>query len=130
MQKLENPSIAQMGVQGISEDVLLEKYAKNDETSLEQVQQRVANALADVEQPKSRKKYAEQFLWAMQHGFIPAGRINSAAGAGLQTTLINCFVVVFALAKWFFSAERTCFSFFSPNAIWSALYPSDPVVFT
>lgn len=92
MQKLENPLIAQMGVQGISEDVLLEKYAKNGESSLEQVQARVANALADVEHAKNRKKQAGQFLWAMQHGFIPAGRINSAAGVGLQTTLINCFV--------------------------------------
>jgi ribonucleoside-diphosphate reductase alpha chain len=28
----------------------------------------------------------------MQHGFIPAGRVNSAAGTDLQSTLINCFV--------------------------------------
>jgi ribonucleoside-diphosphate reductase alpha chain len=29
---------------------------------------------------------------AMEAGFIPAGRINSAAGVQLQATLINCFV--------------------------------------
>ena len=28
----------------------------------------------------------------MQNGFIPAGRVSSAAGTGLETTLINCFV--------------------------------------
>ena len=30
--------------------------------------------------------------WAQENGFIPAGRINSAAGTDLQATLINCFV--------------------------------------
>lgn len=78
--------------QEISTEVLLEKYAKGDETSAEEVMERVACALAEVEAPKSRKKYAEEFLWAMQNGFIPAGRVSSAAGTGLQTTLINCFV--------------------------------------
>ncbi len=88
----ENIAIALAEPQEISKEVLLEKYAKGDETSINQVLTRVANALAEVESPKQRKKYAEEFLWAMQHGFIPAGRIGSAAGTGLQTTLINCFV--------------------------------------
>ncbi len=92
MPELKNESIAQIEGQAISEDVLLEKYAQYGETNLEQVQERVAKALADIELPEARKKYSDQFLWAMRHGFIPAGRINSAAGAGLQTTLINCFV--------------------------------------
>jgi len=92
MQKLVNRSTIDIGIQTISTDVLLEKYAKGDEAGLRQVQARVAGALADIELPKNRKKHADQFLWAMQHGFIPAGRINSAAGVGLETTLINCFV--------------------------------------
>jgi len=92
MQKLESPVVTRSEPQDISEEVLIEKYAKNGEASLEEVQARVARALAEVEAPKSRKKFAEEFLWAMKHGFIPAGRINSAAGVGLQTTLINCFV--------------------------------------
>src|SRR6184192_4120527 len=33
-----------------------------------------------------------QFAAAMEAGFIPAGRINSAAGTSLTATLINCFV--------------------------------------
>jgi ribonucleoside-diphosphate reductase alpha chain len=92
MQKLESAAIALALPQDISREVLLEKYAKDGETSIDQVLTRVSTALAEVEAPKSRKKFGEEFLWAMQNGFIPAGRIASAAGTGLQTTLINCFV--------------------------------------
>ncbi len=92
MHQLENPVIALAEPQDISTEVLIEKYAKGDETTIEQVQTRVASALAEVEPQKTRKKHAEEFLWAMQNGFIPAGRVSSAAGTGLQTTLINCFV--------------------------------------
>ena len=35
---------------------------------------------------------AVNILQAQEDGFIPAGRINSAAGIQLQATLINCFV--------------------------------------
>jgi ribonucleoside-diphosphate reductase alpha chain len=92
MHKLESAVIALAEPQDISTEVLIEKYAKGDETTVEQVITRVSKALAEVEPPKTRKKHAEDFLWAMQHGFIPAGRVSSAAGTGLQTTLINCFV--------------------------------------
>jgi len=92
MQKLESAAIALALPQEISREVLLEKYAKDGETSIDEVLARMAGALAEVETPKTRKKHGEAFLWAMQNGFIPAGRIASAAGTGLQTTLINCFV--------------------------------------
>lgn len=92
MQQLESTAIALAEPQDISTEVLIEKYAKGGETTITEVRTRVANALAQVEEPKQRKKYAEEFLWAMQHGFIPAGRVNSAAGTDLQSTLINCFV--------------------------------------
>ncbi|HUG56790.1 MAG TPA: adenosylcobalamin-dependent ribonucleoside-diphosphate reductase [Candidimonas sp.] len=92
MQQLESTAIALAEPQDISIEVLIEKYAKGGETSITEVRTRVANALAQVEDAKQRKKYAEEFLWAMQHGFIPAGRVNSAAGTDLQSTLINCFV--------------------------------------
>ncbi len=81
-----------MAPQEISLDVLLEKYAKGDEASIHDVQTRVAKALASVEQQDSRAYYEEQFLWAQKNGFVPAGRINSAAGMDLHATLINCFV--------------------------------------
>ncbi len=92
MHKLESAAIALAEPQDISTEVLIEKYAKGDETTIDQVITRVSKALAEVEPQKTRKKHAEDFLWAMQRGFIPAGRVSSAAGTGLQTTLINCFV--------------------------------------
>ncbi|HEX2530710.1 MAG TPA: adenosylcobalamin-dependent ribonucleoside-diphosphate reductase [Burkholderiaceae bacterium] len=92
MHKLESAVIALAEPQDISTEVLIEKYAKGDETTMDQVLSRVAKALAEIEPAKSRKKHADDFLWALQHGFIPAGRVSSAAGTGLQTTLINCFV--------------------------------------
>jgi ribonucleoside-diphosphate reductase alpha chain len=92
MHKLESAVIALAEPQDICTEVLIEKYAKGDETTIEQVITRVSKALAEIEPQKTRKKHAEEFLWAMQHGFIPAGRVSSAAGTGLQTTLINCFV--------------------------------------
>ncbi len=78
--------------QPISREVLLEKYAKGDEASIEAVQRRVAKALAEVEAPAEREAWAERFAAALAAGFVPAGRIQSALGAGLQATLINCFV--------------------------------------
>ncbi|WP_292935981.1 adenosylcobalamin-dependent ribonucleoside-diphosphate reductase [Noviherbaspirillum sp.] len=92
MHKLESAVIALAEPQDISTEVLIEKYAKGDETTIEQVITRVSKALAEVEPQKTRKKHADDFLWAMRQGFIPAGRVSSAAGTGLQTTLINCFV--------------------------------------
>ncbi len=78
--------------QPISREVLLEKYAKNGETSALQVQQRVAAALAQAEPAARRAAWQARFLQALQQGFVPAGRIQSAAGTGLAATLINCFV--------------------------------------
>ncbi len=79
--------------QDISNEVLLEKYAKGDEKSVSDVRARVAKALAKAEKPNQRAKIEEkEFYHAMVAGFIPGGRINSAAGTDLQATLINCFV--------------------------------------
>jgi ribonucleoside-diphosphate reductase alpha chain len=78
--------------QEVSIDVLREKYAKGDETSVSDVRQRVARALAAREAPEQRVELTSRFLWAMENGFVPGGRINSAAGLDLKATLINCFV--------------------------------------
>ena len=78
--------------QTISSEVLLEKYAKGDEQNVVDVRMRVAQALASVEKKAQRAHWERAFFAAMEAGFIPAGRINSAAGTGLQATLINCFV--------------------------------------
>ena len=78
--------------QAISAEVLLEKYAKDGETSVAEVRARVARALAAVEPEAQRAHWEARFVEAQEHGFIPAGRINSAAGTSLTATLINCFV--------------------------------------
>jgi ribonucleoside-diphosphate reductase alpha chain len=78
--------------QEISTEVLLEKYAEPGETSIEGVRRRVARGLAQAEKPDQRAHWEEVFFLAQQDGFVPAGRINSAAGLNNQATLINCFV--------------------------------------
>ncbi|GLC95954.1 ribonucleotide reductase [Cupriavidus sp. TA19] len=81
-----------MAPQEISTEVLIEKYAKGEEHSIAEVRQRVARALAQAEPEDEREAWSARFLWAQENGFVPAGRINSAAGTGIQATLINCFV--------------------------------------
>src|SRR5262245_25120506 len=76
--------------QQVTLDVLLEKYAKSGETSADEVRRRVARALAAVE--RDPDSWEPVFYEALTSGFIPAGRVNSAAGTELQATLINCFV--------------------------------------
>jgi ribonucleoside-diphosphate reductase alpha chain len=78
--------------QPISSDVLLEKYAKGDEKTVDDVRRRVARGLAAVEKPELRAEWEKRFYDAMTAGFIPGGRVNSAAGTGIAATLINCFV--------------------------------------
>ena len=78
--------------QTISREVLLEKYAKGGEASAAEVRARVARALASAEPEAKRAHWEARFVEAQERGFIPAGRINSAAGTSLSATLINCFV--------------------------------------
>ena len=85
-----NDSILSLPPQQVGVDVLLEKYAKGGEQTVEQVRRRVAKALAAVE--KDPAKWEPVFFEALESGFIPGGRINSAAGTQLAATLINCFV--------------------------------------
>ncbi len=79
-------------IQEISTEVLLEKYAEPGEHSVEDVRRRVARGLAKAERSEQRAHWEEVFFLAQQDGFVPAGRINSAAGLKNQATLINCFV--------------------------------------
>lgn len=72
--------------QPLSLHVFKEKYAAPGETSILDVQQRVARSLADTPEMES------DFLRTQMAGFVPGGRINSAAGMDRVSTLINCFV--------------------------------------
>ena len=57
---------------------------------------RVARALADAEESDAkRKQWYQRFVWALQNGALPAGRIISNAGAQAykpSTSTINCTV--------------------------------------
>jgi ribonucleoside-diphosphate reductase alpha chain len=80
------PDPAALAPQEVSAEVLAEKYAKAGEQSADEVFVRCARALARDDEQSAR------FLEAMRDGFVPGGRIASAAGTALQATLINCFV--------------------------------------
>jgi len=77
-------SMVALPSQAISEEVLLEKYAKDGDRNIDDVRRRVAKALAAVETPSSRAEWEARFYWAQLEGFIPGGRINSAAGTDLK----------------------------------------------
>ena len=79
-------------VQPISRDVLQEKYLRPGEEEVEDLFARVARALASVEADGEREQWQARFLANLRAGAIGAGRIMSAAGTGLDATLINCFV--------------------------------------
>jgi ribonucleotide reductase alpha subunit len=76
--------------QTVSTDVLLEKYCKEGETTVEDIFRRVARGVANAEE--NQKYWEDKFFDNMMNGAIGAGRIMSAAGTDLKATLINCFV--------------------------------------
>ncbi|MEM5403073.1 adenosylcobalamin-dependent ribonucleoside-diphosphate reductase [Paraburkholderia unamae] len=78
--------------QQFSLDVMLEKYAKGDEQTADDVYRRVARGVAQVEPPALRAEVEARFVDNLRNGALGAGRIMSAAGAGIEATLINCFV--------------------------------------
>jgi ribonucleoside-diphosphate reductase alpha chain len=87
--------------QAASLDIWASKYrltAKNGaviDKTIDDTYQRVARALADVEEASKREHYYAEFVWALRHGAIPAGRIMSNAGAQAHkpaTSTINCTV--------------------------------------
>jgi ribonucleoside-diphosphate reductase alpha chain len=74
---------------------LTSKSGEPIDRSMDETYQRVARALADVEQEPSRQSWYERFLWALRRGAIPAGRVTSNAGAWEHkpaTSTINCTV--------------------------------------
>jgi len=101
---LEAPhtSVEDIPLQAASTDIWDKKYRlkkKNGEVidrTIDETYQRVAKALAEVEESDAKKaEWREKFLWALRHGAIPAGRIVSNAGAQAYkpaTSTINCTV--------------------------------------
>jgi len=94
--------IAAIALQETSLDIWDKKYrlktkdGDDVDASIEDTFRRVARALADVETTdEARRHWFEQFVWALEQGAIPAGRITSNAGALAHkpaTSTINCTV--------------------------------------
>ncbi len=78
--------------QQFSIDVLLEKYAKGEERTVDDIYRRVARGVAQAEPPELRDEIEARFVEHLQRGALGAGRIMSAAGSPIAATLINCFV--------------------------------------
>ncbi|CAM2141673.1 ribonucleoside-diphosphate reductase alpha chain [Pararobbsia alpina] len=78
--------------QQFSVDVMLEKYAKGDETTISDIYRRVARGVALAEPEAKRAEAEAEFIDNFERGALGAGRIMSAAGADIAATLINCFV--------------------------------------
>jgi ribonucleoside-diphosphate reductase alpha chain len=99
--QVSQSTAATIGFQDASLDIWDKKYrlkAKSgdvlDET-MDDTYKRVAGALAEVEREADRERWFEEFLWALRHGAVPAGRIISNAGARHHkpaTSTINCTV--------------------------------------
>lgn len=78
--------------QALSQAVLLERYAQPGEHTVDDLQARIARALAQAEPLDARDRWQTAFHAALHEGFMPAGRIQATAGTTRQATLINCFV--------------------------------------
>jgi len=100
--KSVSTGVAAIPLQDASQDIWDKKYRlkRKDgvavDQSIDDTYKRVAQALAEVElTPEKQTHWYEQFLWALRHGAIPAGRITSNAGAHEHkpaTSTINCTV--------------------------------------
>ena len=97
----KKPASVNIQLQPASEDIWDKKYRLKDkrgnpvDPDIDGTYQRVARALADVEEGDLKDKWYERFLWALRNGAIPAGRIISNAGAlehKPATSTINCTV--------------------------------------
>jgi len=101
LHEVNTTSSADIPYQEASLDIWDKKYRLKTKTGeiidheMDDTYKRVARALAEVEDEAKREHWYEQFLWALRHGAIPAGRITSNAGAlehKPATSTINCTV--------------------------------------
>ncbi len=94
--------LKKMALQSTSSDIWDKKYRLKDkagkpvdETTQDTIE-RVASALSGVEKTDElREHWYERFVWALDNGALPAGRIISNAGAQAYkpaTSTINCTV--------------------------------------
>ena len=95
------PLVSPLPMQDASLDIWSTKYQLKTKSgvpvdkSIDDTYERVARALASVEEESKRESVYQDFKWALENGVIPAGRIMSNAGAGEHkpaTSTINCTV--------------------------------------
>ncbi|HVB09022.1 MAG TPA: ribonucleotide reductase N-terminal alpha domain-containing protein, partial [Bacillota bacterium] len=86
-----------MELSGIRKDVFMDRYARKDEdgkaveSAPEQMWDRVAAAIAEVEDPAVRGEWTTRFRQALDgFKFVPGGRILAGAGTGQKVTFYNC----------------------------------------
>ncbi len=98
---ITTPENFQIKFQETSFDIWQTKYqlkskdGKIVDNNIDQTYQRVAQAIALVEDDDKQESVHKDFLWALRNGAIPAGRIMSNAGAlehKPATSTINCTV--------------------------------------
>ena len=101
LKALKTKKIQEIPFQDASMDIWDKKYRLKSkdgddvDNNMDETYQRVAQAIAEVEDEDKRLEWYEKFLWALRHGAIPAGRIISNAGAlehKPATSTINCTV--------------------------------------
>src|SRR3989344_2199474 len=84
-------------VNDLAIDVLKGKYLSPSETGPLQMWDRVARAMASVEEPEQQEKWYQEFMGVLKDfSFIPGGRINHGAcreEVARQPTLSNCYVI-------------------------------------
>jgi len=98
----QSNAIGKLPLQETSLDIWDQKYrlktkdGDSVDSTINDTYQRVAEALAEVERTdQERQAWYGEFLWALEQGAIPAGRIISNAGAlehKPATSTINCTV--------------------------------------
>lgn len=89
-----------MKLTGVAEKVFLDRYSLKDikgqpiEKKPEEMWQRIAKAVSEIEKKENKKKREKEFFWAMKDfKYIPGGRILAGAGTGFAVTFYNCFVI-------------------------------------
>jgi ribonucleoside-diphosphate reductase alpha chain len=99
---IDRPILDELPLQPASREIWDQKYRLKTQNGqivdrgVEDTYRRIARVLAAQEtSPEKREEWYEKFLWALQHGAIPGGRIVSNAGAEEHkpaTSTINCTV--------------------------------------
>ena len=114
---------AEILMQDASLDIWDKKYRLKDKESnpvdadINATYMRVAKALSDVEEESKREVWQERFVWALQHGAIPAGRIISNAGAQAYKPAISTISIVVGTTFSGFTRISSLFNLLSGTVI-------------